>query len=160
MARLFIGLSLPAAVAGPLAEQAAAALGGAEDGRPGLRGRRGLRIYPARDLHLTLCFIGENADAERIGRALVDETRGLAAPELRLTGVGAFPDYDAPRVLWAGVVEDSGALGRLPALHNRALNAALGAGWRRPSADVVRPFRPHVTLARLAEGTRPAQEAP
>lgn len=163
MPRLFIGLALPAAVAGPLAELAAAALGGV--GPP----RSGLRVYPARDLHITLCFIGEHGAGEqalgeqggaaRLERALVDETRGLAAPELRITGLGAFPDFDAPRVLWAGVVDDSGAEGRLAALHNRALTAALGTGWRRTAADAARPFRPHVTLARLAEGTRSSEGA-
>ncbi len=156
MPRLFIGLVLPAAVAGPLSELTAAALRGL--GPP----TNGLRVYPARDLHLTLCFIGEHGLVEqggtaRLERALIDETRGLAAPELRITGIGAFPDFAAPRVLWAGVVDDSGAEGRLSALHNRALTAALGIGWRRPAADAARPFRPYVTLARLAEGTRPTE---
>jgi 2'-5' RNA ligase len=153
MPRLFIGLTVPAAVAAPLAESVAVALRGA--GPAG----GGLRVYPARDLHLTLCFIGELGVAQhggipRLERALVDETRGLAAPELRITGIGAFPDFDAPRVLWAGVVDETGAEGRLTALHNRALTAALGVGWRRPAADLARPFRPHVTLARLAPETR------
>jgi 2'-5' RNA ligase len=153
MPRLFIGLALPAAIAGPLSELSAAALTGS--GPP----RHGLRVYPARDLHLTLCFIGEHDGVARLERALIDETRGLAAPELRITGVGAFPDFDAPRVLWAGVVDETAGEGRLAALHNRALTAALGSGWRRPSADAARPFRAHVTLARLAEGKQPTAGA-
>jgi 2'-5' RNA ligase len=140
MPRLFIGLALPPAVAAPLVESAARVLTPAP----------GLRLYPARDLHLTLCFLGEFEDVARLERALIDETRGLAAPELRITGVGAFPDGDAPRSLWAGVLDETGAEGRLAALHNRALTAALGVGWRRPAADAARPFRPHVTLARLS----------
>ncbi len=145
MARLFIGITVPAAVANPLA----ALVGQVLPTQPGVQG---LRVYPPRDLHLTLCFLGEHEGGERLERALVDETRGLAAPELSLSGVGGFPDLDGPRVLWAGVRESPGTEGRLAALRNRALTAALGVGWRRPAADLARPFRPHVTVARVAEG--------
>lgn len=174
MPRVFIGLPLPASLAEPLAARAADALGAAGD--PDARGisnapavpggpdvpdgrgaPRGVRVYPARDLHLTLCFLGELASGVgRLARALEDETRGLAAPELSLAGVGAFPGEGAPRVLWAGVVDATAAEGRLAALRNRALTAALGFGWRPPAAETSRPFRPHVTLARVAADPRPA----
>jgi len=149
MARLFIGLLVPAAVGAPLAALAGEALA------TGSQPHAGLRVYPPRDLHLTLCFLGEHAGGAPLERALVDETRGLAAPELTLNGVGGFPDLAAPRVLWAGVREAPGTEGRLAALRNRALTAALGVGWRRPPADIARPFRPHVTLARVGEGQTP-----
>lgn len=148
MPRLFIGLAVPPAVGASLAASTAAAL-------PEVA----FRCYPAADLHVTLCFLGEFAlasdpEATRLERALVDETRGLAAPELALHGVGVFPEEGAPRALWAGLREEPGTEGRLAALANRARDAALAGGWRPSGADRSRPFRPHVTLA------RPRGEAP
>ncbi|MEZ6017504.1 MAG: RNA 2',3'-cyclic phosphodiesterase [Planctomycetota bacterium] len=137
MARLFIGLSLPDSVAEPLARLVQGALAEPQ-----------FRIYPARDLHVTLCFLGEHPNPTQVARALGDETRGLFAPELRLAGVGAFPSLEDPRALWAGVEEEEDSFGRLDALRNRARNAALGAGWRMPASERARPFRPHVTVAR------------
>lgn len=150
MPRVFIGLALPADVAEPLAARAGAALAGAANA---------LRLYPARDLHLTLCFVGELERAAELGRALVDETRHLAAPELSLGLTGAFPDAGSPRVLWAGVREAPGTDGRLDALRNRAITAAQRTGWRMPASELVRPFRPHVTLARVREGHGGVQAA-
>ena len=86
MARLCIGIAVPAAVASPLA----ALVGQVLPTQPGVHG---LRVYPPRDLHLTLCFLGEHEGGERLERALVDETRGLAAPELSLSGVGGSKDH-------------------------------------------------------------------
>ena len=144
--RLFIGLRVPDEIGERLLRNVRATLPDREeDGNA-------VRIYEPDDLHLTLCFLGHQPPevAKRIRRFLVDETRGLAAPELQLTGVGAFPDADRPRALWAGVSEEVGTEGRLAALHNRALTVGLGAGWRRPEADRRRGFRPHVTVARLS----------
>ena len=147
--RLFIGLKPPEEDAQRLARRTGPTLRDHGGGAP-----HGMRIYPEHDLHMTLCFLGA-VDAERIPMleaVLREELRGLNAPELLIAGTGAFPDIQRPRALWAGVEEIDDCPGRLAALHNRVLQAALSTGWKRPRADRTRPFRPHVTLARVRDG--------
>ncbi|MCP3919212.1 MAG: RNA 2',3'-cyclic phosphodiesterase [bacterium] len=151
--RLFIGLKPPEDEAQRLARRTGPTL--RDDGG---EVPRGMRIYPEHDLHMTLCFLGA-VDAKRVPTleaALREELRGLNAPELVIAGTGAFPDLQRPRALWAGVEEADESPGRLAALHNRVLQAAFSIGWKRPRADRTRPFRPHITLARvLRDGAAP-----
>ena len=42
---------------------------------------------------------------------------------------------------------------RLDALWNRVRQAAVQLGWRPPRVERGRPFRPHVTLARVRAGS-------
>ena len=63
---------------------------------------------------------------------------------MALTGVGAFPERGRPRVLWAGVVTGEQALGRLEQEVSSRMD-------RCGVAREERPYRPHVTLARVRE---------
>jgi RNA 2',3'-cyclic 3'-phosphodiesterase len=102
--------------------------------------------------HLTLAFLGE-VDEE--ARADLTVRLGRAAArhppvELALNGAGRFGD----RVLWTRVAGDVAAL--------RQLAASVRAAARRAGIAVeVRPYRPHLTLARGREGAdlRPAVDA-
>src|SRR5207249_9851649 len=64
---------------------------------------------------------------------------------LRLEGLGTFPSSGPPRVLWVGLVGDLDALARLAADVERD---AVSCGWNPER----RPFRPHLTLARIDSG--------
>jgi RNA 2',3'-cyclic 3'-phosphodiesterase len=132
--RLFVALEPPAALARELCARTRAALGS------------GWRVPAPGHLHLTLAFLGDTPEARlaAIGSALAEALRGRAAPELRLTGTGAFPDLRRPRVVWAGLEEPSERAGRLAALR-AAVVAALGAAGA-PFDD--KPFAPHLTVAR------------
>ncbi len=146
--RLFVALVPPPDLALALesgAREGLAALGGAD-----------LRLLPARDLHMTLVFLGEldEARVEPFRRALAEELRGMVAPDLRLSGAGGFPDQEDPFVLWAGVEEDDRGE-RLATLAGRAQQAARSFGWRPSAEERGRAFRPHVTLARRRPGARP-----
>ncbi len=100
--------------------------------------RRGVRgnYTRAENLHLTLAFIGEYADAD-----YVLETMASVQPrpfELRLRGIGAFGD------LWWIGLDQSAAL------------EGCARGLRRALADAGIPFdrkrfSPHITLIRRAE---------
>jgi 2'-5' RNA ligase len=100
---------------------------------------------PRDRMHVTVRFIGEvdSARGETITAALAP---GLPrAPfDLTLEGVGTFPPHGAPRVLWAGVGAGADAL--------RVLEDDVSARLERcgvPRED--RPYRPHVTLARVRD---------
>jgi 2'-5' RNA ligase len=94
-------------------------------------------------LHLTLKFFGEQP-AERL-----DEIRDAIAAvagrhrELVMTlgGIGAFPNFRRARVVWMGVTHEP----RLELLHHDVEVACERLGFEVEG----RPFRPHLTLARV-----------
>ena len=143
--RSFIALMLGS----ELAEQLHAGL------LPGLRALgaehpEAVRIHGASDLHLTLAFLGEQPPAvcealsADLGRTLADQP----APRLRLAPAGAFPDRGRERVVWTGVEDlDAPRLGELAAVVAQRCRA------HGIQLD-PRPFRPHVTLARLRAQAR------
>jgi 2'-5' RNA ligase len=125
--RLFVSLDLP--------ETAAAALVRLNPGLPGLRWAR------AKQIHLTLAFLG-NVGPDQETRMLAN----LGAIEftaffLPLTGLGTFPVQGKPRVVWLGIGRGHPHLFQL---HKRVSDAALGAGIEPD----LRPWRPHFTLGR------------
>jgi 2'-5' RNA ligase len=76
----------------------------------------------------------------------------LAAPfTVRLSGAGAFPAADRPRVLWLGIVEGTA---ELAALAGTLGDRLAEHGWDRDE----RPFRAHLTLGR-ADGVPGAGRA-
>ncbi|MCX7916074.1 MAG: RNA 2',3'-cyclic phosphodiesterase, partial [Verrucomicrobiae bacterium] len=69
---------------------------------------------------------------------------GHASFELGLVGWGVFPNRDRPRVLWLGCAEP---VAPMVALADAVARALEPLGFARE----VRPFHPHLTLARLRE---------
>lgn len=137
MARLFFAVDLP-----PEARAEAARV--AERLRGSLPGDA--RFTPEDDLHVTLKFIPE-LDADRIPKLLASAAPKLAAVEpfaVGLAGSGAFPGLRAARVVWIGVSEGATGLARLA----RKLDQSAG---RQGVPRDHRPFRAHLTLARLRE---------
>ncbi|MBL8993771.1 MAG: RNA 2',3'-cyclic phosphodiesterase [Spirochaetia bacterium] len=101
----------------------------------------GIRPVPEEAIHLTLRFIGE---VEQKNSVEVEECLALVeAPilKLKLRGVGVFPEGKNPRVLFAGVAENR-ELSELKKNIDRELRSI---GFENDA----RPYRPHVTLARL-----------
>jgi 2'-5' RNA ligase len=109
------------------------------------RGDPALKVPAIEDLHITVQFLGltPQEDLAPIGHALQAVAAGFAPFEVRYPSLGAFPDAQRPRVLWAGVEEPDGgdALPRLA----KAVGAALRDLGYRPER---RAFHAHVTLAR------------
>jgi 2'-5' RNA ligase len=94
-------------------------------------------------LHLTMKFLGDVDDegAARLARA-ADAVASRHRPfEMTLGGVGAFPNFRRARVVWMGVAGDS----RLELLHHDLEVACGEEGFEVEG----RPFRPHITLARV-----------
>ena len=152
--RLFLALEVPEAIRESLSRFI-------DDlkGMPGMGQSRGGRIRWARadGMHLTLRFLGET-DRALAGSIMTHLNVTTAGKFSRMTlgveGVGRFPQRGRPRVLWAGVVEneDREKAGRLEHLQAVVEEACSEGGFPREE----RPFRPHITLARLGEGRPPA----
>ncbi len=130
--RLFIGVPLPA-------EIAAAAWASLPD-MPEVR-----RVRPEQ-MHVTLAFLG-SVDTSRLPDvfgALRTGAAGVAPFRVSLEGLGRFPAGGAPRIVWLGIVQGAAELIRLAEATRRELAA------RDISFD-PKPFRAHVTLARVAD---------
>jgi 2'-5' RNA ligase len=94
-------------------------------------------------LHLTMKFLGDvdDAGAERLAGA-AGAVAALHRPlELILGGVGAFPNFRRARVVGVGVESEP----RLELLHHDLELACGDAGFEVEG----RPFRPHITVARV-----------
>ena len=134
--RLFVGLAPEEDVAAALHEAALRTFDPRE-----------WRLYAARDIHLTLCFLGA-VDEERVEplvSALAAGCTGLAVPAVEITGLGAFPDARRPRVAWTGVRGPEREMAALHAIEAAAGQAIESAGL---SYDRRPVFSPHLTLAR------------
>ena len=100
----------------------------------------------ASNLHITLKLIGEveATQIDSIAAAMLRVACGCKPFSLSLTGVGVFPSEINPRVLWVGI-EDSAL--RLTQLYHAIDAALVQSGFPRE----VRPFVPHLTIARLKQ---------
>lgn len=140
MIRIFVGVSIPRQFEGPI-------LALQERLRElGIEAR-----YPKPDsLHLTLKFLGDVDEAvlPKIGNQL-EEVARLGQPfSARLAGFGVFPHLSDPRVVWLGI--ESGE--PLFELQQQIELELEGLGFSREK----RPFRPHLTLARIKSRRRMA----
>ncbi len=107
--------------------------------------RRWRPVSPER-IHLTLKFLGDTPTAliPRLEEALVEVCDPLFAFDIKVCDVGAFPSAKSPRILWAGVDDESAEV--LGLLH-RNINQEL---WERLGIEEERrDFKPHITLGRL-----------
>ena len=99
-----------------------------------------------RGIHLTLKFLG-NVASERvpeIARAVELACEGVAPFELSIGGPGAFPNLNAPRVVWVGA---GGEVEKCAILKRRIDEEFVPLGF----AAEGRAFVPHLTLGRVRE---------
>ena len=127
----------------------------------GLRdaGISGVRWVRPEAIHLTLKFLG-NVDAGQVQTilgALEAAAAGTGPFELKLTGLGAFPNVRTPRVIWVGLYAEIDPLLELQRRVDLELHSALGIPIEK------RHFSPHLTIGRvrdnlpIAEGRRIGQ---
>jgi RNA 2',3'-cyclic 3'-phosphodiesterase len=130
--RLFVALEIPSTVR----ENLAALVDSLR------RISKGPRWVRAENLHVTLKFLGEVAEA-KVGaiRNALREIHSEQVVTLNFRGLGFFPNEKHPRVFWAGI-EASPNLKTLAAEIDSRLEKS---GIRREQ----RPFSPHLTLARF-----------
>jgi 2'-5' RNA ligase len=128
--RLFVGLDFPESITAALVRL-----------DPRLKGVRWLK---AEQIHLTLAFLGRVEEhAEEILRTQLSAIR-FRSFFLPLQSLGTFSGKGAPKILWVGVGSGHPHLFQL---HKKVTDAALAAGLEPD----LRPWHPHVTLARCED---------
>ncbi len=96
------------------------------------------------NLHITLKFLGDctRGRLEAISKKLAEIAASHAPFDLSFDGVGVFPGHSAPRIVWLGVKD---GCERLVKLARDVADSMEQIGFKKES----RPFRPHITLARV-----------
>lgn len=110
-----------------------------------------LRWVPARNIHLTLKFLGSVSEANL---GMLEKTLNMVAGqhsafEMSVGGFGAFPSIHRPRVLWVGVE----ASRTLQDVQSGIEYETSRLGY--PKED--RPFSPHLTIARASRNAPPSE---
>ena len=110
-----------------------------------------VRWVAVKNIHLTLKFLGEVSEANL--PVLYEITRKEAekqAPfEIRISGLGAFPSVNRPRVIWVGIQ----APPDLAAVQHAIDTETARVGY----ASEERDFSPHLTLGRIARNASPEE---
>src|SRR3954447_4138620 len=133
--RLFVAIDLPDSIKATLREL-----------DPKLRG---VKWVSSKQMHLTLGFFGSVPPS-----TLEDLKERLSAIHfgsffLPVQGFGAFPAKGSPNIIWIGVGKGHPHLFQI---HKRVQEAALASGLQPD----LRPWHPHITLARCRDVSRQA----
>jgi 2'-5' RNA ligase len=116
--------------------------------------RTGADLKPVepQNIHVTVRFLG-NISSETVEKIFEEMKKvQFVAFDIRIHGVGAFPNVKYPRVVWAGIKEGTDQLRSIfsqlePSLH--------GLGF----APDPKGFSPHLTIARVRSGRSKAELA-
>lgn len=100
-------------------------------------------------LHITLVFLGWQEEINLDKAKTILKKIKFFPIVLSFKGLGCFPDYQWPRIIWLGLAGD---LKSLVLLRDQIKKEFKGAGFNIDS----RPFVPHITLARVKNGVAQA----
>ena len=105
--------------------------------------RADVKWVKADNTHITLKFLGSllPKKIKAIIGILPEMYDGIQPFEIRLTALGVFPNSRRPKVIWAGIDDDSG---RLAALAERTETSLCRLGFPKEH----RAFSSHITLGR------------
>lgn len=111
-----------------------------------------LKVVEPKNIHITLRFLG-NVTAETAEKIYEGMKRVQFVPfDVKICGVGAFPDARYPRVVWAGMTEGADKL--------RDIFSQLEPHLRSLGfAPDPKGFSPHLTIARVRSGRNKAELA-
>jgi 2'-5' RNA ligase len=103
-----------------------------------------IRWVKPESIHLTLKFIGDASpgSVSKITNNLEKPAVNRSKFEITVGGLGCFPNWHKPRVVWVGVSEDSGELASL----QKEIDLALEPLGIMPE---TRPYHAHLTVGRV-----------
>ena len=95
-------------------------------------------------IHLTLKFFGniEESRIESIVGSIREPVQSTPPFSLQVIGLGAFPHFKNPRVIWVGLIDGKGVL----TTFQKELEGTLAKIGFEPEG---RPFQPHLTVGRV-----------
>ncbi|MHC4932477.1 MAG: RNA 2',3'-cyclic phosphodiesterase [Planctomycetota bacterium] len=131
--RAFLGVPLPDPLCAKLARVA--------------QGIEGLRAQKAGTIHLTIRFLGDIREPDRIAAAVEPVVTAHEPFDLHLMGLGAFPDHRRAHVVWVRLAAGALEAGSLAA---GVENALLPLGFDRER----RAYKAHITLGRFRSPKR------
>lgn len=109
-----------------------------------------LKLVKPQNIHITMRFLGNISPS--VVDLVYEEMRKISyAPfEVEIRGLGVFPSYNYPRVIWAGVQE---GVDTLRDIFNQLDLPLRRVGFKSDSKG----FNPHLTLARVKTGQHKAE---
>jgi 2'-5' RNA ligase len=110
-----------------------------------------IRWTPARNMHLTLKFLGDIAAShmEFLKQMLAREADSHPQFDLQIGGLGSYPNSRRPHVLWVGIH----APAELASLQKSIESSASRLGYEQEE----RAFSPHLTIGRVRQNADPAE---
>lgn len=105
-----------------------------------------IKLVEEENLHFNLKFFEEldKENMEQVKRVLEDVCKQFQPFEIKIEGVGAFPNMNYVRVIWLGVKEGYQTLAALAEMIEKSLES-LGF-------ETEERFVPHLTLGRVRSG--------
>lgn len=99
------------------------------------------------NIHLTIRFLGEVSmnTIEQIREVLNYVANNVKPFEIRIAGLGAFPNINKPRVIWVGIVSGFEKLMEI----RRGIDLEIVKRGLRDVQKDQHEFSPHITIARL-----------
>jgi 2'-5' RNA ligase len=111
-----------------------------------------LKVVEPKNIHITVRFLG-NVTARTVEEIFDGMKRVLFVPfDVKICGVGAFPDVRYPRVVWAGITEGAD---KLRGIFSQLEPHLRGLGF----PPDPKGFSPHLTIARVRSGRNKAELA-
>lgn len=111
-----------------------------------------IRWVAVESMHLTLKFLGEipSVNVEALTQMVQAQADAFNCFDIHLTGIGAFPHPQRPRVIYIGIH----APAKLEAFQHQMESAARRLGYNAED----RAFAPHLTIGRVRQHTHTADQ--
>lgn len=111
----------------------------------------GMRWQALGQMHITLKFLGKKN--KKFTNELKKRLATITHPSftISINGMGSFPEYKSPEVVWVGIGKNE----LLVQLQEKVEQCCQEMGISPEN----RPYKPHITLARVKDGSKQAIES-